>query len=326
MSNVIYANARAKALELTLLGLDRLNRMLDSETASDALKILTEINFGEGVNISSPLDFEELIRLEQNKLNDFIKNTCQEDGISKFFLFKNDYHNAEAFIKSKYLKIDVENMIVQGGYFDKEVLRDCIFNDDYKKLPKNLAKALLFLDGEFVAGRATGDTVNGEIIKALYSDLAEAVKSNKYLNEIFKAKVDFANVSMALRSRDYNKIKDKFLFGGNLTESQFKSLSEDSFDVIKETFKFSKYSNVILSAIDCAEKKIPLSDFEKLSSSFPVALLNKEKYSTDGSIPFMQYCFYKLADIENVRIIMVGLINGLDKNDVKNRLRDCYVG
>ena len=46
------------------------------------------------------------------------------------------------------------------------------------------------------------------------------------------------------------------------------------------------------------------------------------QYSSSGSIPFMKYVFMKLNDITNVRIILVGLINGQDKQDIKNRLRE----
>ena len=48
MSDSIYANARAAALTGSLLGADRLSRMADCASADEAVKILQEVNFGEG--------------------------------------------------------------------------------------------------------------------------------------------------------------------------------------------------------------------------------------------------------------------------------------
>lgn len=326
MSNVIYANARARALELSLLGKDRISRMIDASSAVEALKILSEVNFGDGINITSPLDFEKLLSAELNKLFNFIKDTCQTPAISKYFLYGNDFHNAEAYIKAKYLKIDVDEMTVDSGLIDKDFLREHIFIDEYSNLPDEMAKALLFLDGEFVAGRVTGETVNFVITKALYKELSKCVRNDKFLNIIYKNKIDCLNVSLALRTRDYNKVSEMFLPFGNLSLNEFKSLCDDSFDILREKFKFSINSEIIISAIDSCEKKEPLSLFEKLSSSFPVKQLKKDKYAIDRTIPFLQYCFYKLADIDNVRIIMVGLINNLSKAEIINRLRDSYEG
>ncbi|MCQ2387697.1 MAG: hypothetical protein MJ066_04555 [Clostridia bacterium] len=66
MSNIIYSNARAKFLSNSLLGKDRINRMIDS-SVEDAIKILSEVNFGDNALIESNFDFEKLIDIEKDK-------------------------------------------------------------------------------------------------------------------------------------------------------------------------------------------------------------------------------------------------------------------
>lgn len=73
MINPLFANARAKSLEKFLVGKEKFLRMIDSEDADEALKILSEVNFGGGVSISSATEFEKLIDFEEEKLFDFIK-------------------------------------------------------------------------------------------------------------------------------------------------------------------------------------------------------------------------------------------------------------
>lgn len=38
----------------------------------------------------------------------------------------------------------------------------------------------------------------------------------------------------------------------------------------------------------------------------------------------MLYCYYKKRELENVRIVMVGLLNGMSEADIKGRLRKSY--
>ena len=326
MVDFIYPNARAKALENTLLGKDRLFRMAESVTVDEALKILSEVNFGEGTAAEGPLDFEHLINAEQVKFFSFIREVCPSDKFKKFFLIKNDYHNAEAAIKAKHLKIDVFRMLLPDGIYKAEDLVKKIDADDYRDFPETLSAALSDADSEFVAGKATGQSISALFTKALYKELAKCVKNNNVLKDIFEMRADCANIGTALRDRDYMSAKNIFVTGGILSENVLKSLCEENFDVLKEKSRFFPRSDLIVSAISDAEKNLPLSFFEKYADSYALKRLEQEKYSSEGMIPFMHYCFYKSAEIENVRIILVGILNGCSAEDIKGRLRKTYEG
>ena len=63
MIDNIFANARAVAEENGLLGIDRLNRMADSASPEEAFKVLSEVNFGEGVAADAS-DYERAVEAE----------------------------------------------------------------------------------------------------------------------------------------------------------------------------------------------------------------------------------------------------------------------
>ncbi|MCQ2387696.1 MAG: V-type ATPase subunit [Clostridia bacterium] len=239
---------------------------------------------------------------------------------------KNDYHNAEAFIKEKYLKIDSTALLTSDGIYSKDYLKEKIMTDDYKKLSSYLEKALSICDYDFVNGKATGGSVNSVFVKSYFEELKDISKSNKYLMKIFKAKADFANVSIALRIRKYDEAKLMFVLGGTLTDFELKILCEEQFDTLKEYFKFNENSDEIIEAIKGLEQNLPLSNFEKMSESFAVNYLLKFRYETQNILPFIQYVYFKLADLSNTRIVLFGLINKLEKNEIKEKLRAYYEG
>jgi len=322
MSN-IYANGRAKALSNSLLGDERINRMIDSGDAEEALKILSEVNFGDGLAVSI-FDFEKLINIEEQKLSLFIKSTCDNDDIKRFLLLKSDFHNAELFIKSKYLKFDDSEMCMPYGYYDAKIMRENIMVDEYKNYPATMEKALSTCDSDFVAGKANGMSVGSLFVKAYYDELFKLSRKDKILSKIYLSMVDSANISIAIRSRDFAIAKEEYIEHGTLTINDIKIICEDSLDSVREKFRFSCVKELIDSAIIDAEKKLPLTTFEKMKDSLGIKILMQEKYATEGYIPFLQYCFCKRKDIENVRIILVSLQNGVKKEQIKERLRTHY--
>lgn len=115
--------------------------------------------------------------------------------------------------------------------------------------------------------------------------------------------------------------------GGRLTENEAKALSEDPLETLKEKLKYFYLSDFAFAAIDAAaEGETPFGRLEKLSDDALLLHFKKKRYDMSGCIPFMLYCYYKRAELTNLRIIMVGLINKLDRSEIQERLREAYEG
>ena len=326
MANVIYSNARAKAMENYLVGADKLGRMLECSDANEALKVLAEVNFGEGATIESPLEFEKLISAEEKKLIAFIKETCAKKSVKEFFLYKYDYHNAETLMKMKHLNIAIDDLRDPDGIFSFDEMKEKILVDDYGSFPATLKDALLKADMMFVEEKATGPEISGLFKKAYYKELSALSKSDKLLKKIYSVKADSVNIAVALRTRNYQKAKEFFVEGGNLTSEQLQYISEQQPESIKEDFVFSEVRELIDYACDSFIKGVPLSEFEREAESYALKYLKKDKYSISGMHPYIQYIYSKKAELENVRIILVGLINSLEKTEIRKRLRESYEG
>ena len=104
------------------------------------------------------------------------------------------------------------------------------------------------------------------------------------------------------------------------------NLCEMPLENLKEQFRYSEYKLAVDLAATQKIKGQPLSDFEKLADNVALKMLKQEKYQTEGIIPLMIYVFAKLNEISNVRIVLVGLINGLEKAQIKRKLREIYEG
>lgn len=321
MASVLYASGRAVSKEKSLLGDDRLKRMIEGGE-TEALKILSEVGFGAGDNAGEAAD--AVSAEETAKLCAFIKEAAPDDKTAKFFLYPNDFKNAEALIKSKYLKIETE--LSPNGLFDTKDLKEKIFADSYGALPPFMAKALFNADKEFVEGTASGVSINSLFTKALYDELFSLKIKNAFISKILCAKADMINIGIALRTRDSELAEKQFVHTGKLDKTALKAVCEDDFDKIREGFRFDDYKDGINAAVNGLENGAGLKGFEKMSDGYAVKLVKKHRYGNEGDFPFIRYCFYKLADIANVRIILVGLRGGLSAAEITDRLREHYEG
>ena len=320
MANAIYSNARAKYQENFLLGKERILRIVDAENFSDALKVLSEVNFGGGVYDVEEYEFEKIIDADRERYFSFIRETCPSTELKAYLLAPSDYHNAEALLKAKHLKLDQAKMTTASGLIDLNYLKEKIFSDSYKDLPVTLSSAILKAEENLVSENRSGAVVSLIFKKALYSELYSLSKKNPILSEIYSARADFVNVSIALRCGDYKKAKEQFVEGGTAEQSLLKLLSEENKDAVKEKIKNFKLKVDLSLAVNAFIEGKPFSEFERVSEGYAVGLLEKRKYEQGGIIPFIHYCFMKESEYKNVRIALSGIINGMDKADVKRRL------
>ena len=321
MASVLYASGRAVSKEKSLLGDDRLKRMIDGGE-TEALKILSEVGFGAGDAVGETID--AVSAEETARLCAFIKEAAPDDKTAKFFLYPNDFKNAEALVKSKYLKTETE--LSPNGLFDTKDLKEKIFSDNYVSLPPFMGKALFNSDKEFVEGTASGVYINSLFTKALYDELFSLKIKNVFISKILCAKADMINIGIALRTRDFVLAEKQFVHTGKLDKTALKAVCEDDFDKIRERFRFDEYKDEVNAAISGLENGAGLKEFEKMSDGYAVKLIKKHRYDSAGDFPFIRYCFYKLADIANVRIILVGLAGGLSAAEITERLREHYEG
>lgn len=323
MGNVLFSAARASYLSLNLLGRDRLKRMVEGDLVN-AIKVLSETGFGVGSSVGDGgAGIDVLIERERSKLAEFIRTSAPDNAIKQYFLLPYDFRNAETLVKAKFLKIATTTN--SFGTIDEKTLKDRIFADEYKGLPANMAIALSAADRLFAEGNADGYKINVLFVKALYEDLF-ALKTDKRLKDMLAEKADMANVGIALRARNYERAKNQFVKRGYLSENDLRTLCESDLAELPEKFGFSRYKEEIVAAVNGLEKDKSLKEFERISDGYAAKMMNKERYSSEGATPFIRYCVYKFADVQNAGIILTGLSAGLTREEITSRIREHYEG
>ncbi len=311
--DTVFTNGVVKSREKYLLG-NKLERMQEG-TFEDALKTLKESGFG-GDAVAAADDVEQLIRAEEISLNNFIREYAPTDKFAAFLLAENDFHNAEGLVKCLYAGADEDKILAPTGIFSIERLTSAVRDDNYDGLPDELKKAIEESKNLFKDGKANGLNVDC-LFKSQMFAYMQVLARNVDLKKLLVSKADAANISSALRSRDFAIAQMMYVKGGKLPLSRIKDLCELPFDAI-EKGDFPPYAKAAAAEIS---KQKPATTFERMADDYPLTELYKTKYDMIATQPFLTYILKRRAEIKNVRIITVSLAAGLTAQQIKNKIR-----
>jgi len=268
-----YAVSRIRAIEKKLLDDAKLSRMLDSRPADEALKILSEAEYGLNSDNINAFQYEKLLKEESKKLYALVRELMPQSDIVDVFLQANDFHNIKVILKAEFLGMDnFDDLLIDSGAINI---------------------------------------------------------SNEFLTEYINTTIDIANIKIFLRLKKLNKSWDflnKVLVGdGSINCGLFVKNMDSSLDNFLEAMRFTPYGSLLEKALESYKTTGSLTKFEMISDNYIMNMIKKAKLVTFGPEPLIGYLLAKETEIKNVRIIMVGKLNGILNESIKERLRDCYV-
>ena len=336
----IYITATCKAREKGMVGEERLKRMVESQSLADALGVLRESAFGSGETVegnASGYDYESLIKREQKKFVEFVKEYAPDDGCEQFFLLPYDFYNAEIAVKCDALGLDESKYASTEGEFTLEQIIALVKGERAVRgvdFPKELAEAVAEASGKLKRGALDGAGVNSLFTRKKYECLLR-VCGKDYLRAILKKQINATDISVCLRSSD-RKTAESMLIGkylsekggktagktsDYLTDGQITSLIEKDEAKAAKAFSDSDLKALALSAVNSAKSGEPLSALERETGSFGAKKMLENKYTElNGERPFVLYCFCKRNEIACVRTALTGKANGLDPARIERML------
>jgi V/A-type H+/Na+-transporting ATPase subunit C len=325
-----YAVGRIRALETRLLDRSRYERMIDANSAEETLKVLAESDYANAVGeMAGVHDFESLLSNElRNTFNTVLKLSPNPKEIAALAL-RYDVHNLKVLFKEKFLGIK-SDLIIGAGTLDPEKLEIAINEDDFRDLPEKLRQASEKISEEFPLNR-NPQLIDLALDQVLYSQLLEEADKNKseFLKGLFKRQIDLVNLKSLIRVKrmglDREFLRKVLLPGGMLPLDRLISLVDEPLESIITSLAMSDYSELVGEGVRDWIDRGTASRLEKLSDDYITNYLKRGKWTPFGPEPLIGYRWAKEMEIKNIRLILVGKINKLPAEAIRERLRDGYL-
>ncbi|MDD2573843.1 MAG: V-type ATP synthase subunit C [Bacillota bacterium] len=327
----LYAVSRVKALENNLLSRSTVDRMLEALSPDEALKILGETDYGNYFGeVDSVYDFEKALDQSLRAAYKVIEDSTGDERLTLLFRLRYDFHNLKVLMKEKYLGEDFKSILSQAGSISVEALRKAVDDKDMVGFAPHIREAYERADVDF---ELNGDprTIDMILDGGLYAYLLELVKDIKDdgLMEFVRTEIDLLNINTLLRIRKTGgnvKVLETALFdGGFLDRSALLGSVGEPVGSFADRLSSTRYDRVAVEGIGSFIDTDSTTVLEKITDDLLLNMAKKGKYAAFGILPIIGYLWAKENEARVIRMIMVGKINGIPAESLRERLRDLYV-
>lgn len=316
----IYAVARIRTKELSLLDKLFFDQLLACKSYQDCLRLLAEKGWGRTGAESA----EELLAVEREKTWDTMKEVVEDMTVFDTFLLGNDYHNLKAAIKKVYLNQEVPGIFISRGTIETELILKAVKEHDFTLLPEEMRKSA---QEAYQVQFHTGDSQLCDVIIDKASLEAVYRKGRASGNELLltysELKVASANINIAIRGAKTGKRREFFERAlAECSTLDVKRLTEAALEGLKAIYEYlnnTSYAGAVKAIMESP------SSFEKWCDDQMIQKIKPQKYNSFTLSPLAAYVLAKENEIKSVRIVLSGKLNDLPESLVRERLREMYV-
>jgi V/A-type H+-transporting ATPase subunit C len=325
----VYAVARLKAMENRFLDAPFFSRLIDCATLEEALKSLGETVYGQWISGAAPAEFDRIIDRELIASCEDLKSFVPDGELLDIYRMPYDFNNVKVVLKSLFKAREGGerryDLLSELGAVDKERLIMALEGEEYGLLPyglgdviphcwtlweqtKNTRDIELLLDGAmFDAMRKTADALGiPEVVRWVEcridtENLGNAVRLARMGIEPAAA-LPFFHKGGTIRPSDAARLL------GEPLESWGKALSHTDLGAVFEGLQ------------DRSDMQAVLCDVSKALSACLARVLEKAKYSASAPGNVILYLLQKEEEARNLRIALVCVANGLNREFARRLL------
>ena len=324
--NFIQSSVRIRHAEKKLLTKQQLQRLADAKNLEDAIKLLNETSYSSELSkLDRPENYEQVLSEVLNKTYKEAMEISPEKSLVEILSCKYDYHNLKVLVKENILKEKFDSMYCMLDESEIEAFRELALKND-EGLSKDFKECLDFFE-------TTKDPQDIDIfIDKKYFEkvlsLAEGFKL-EMITEYFKAMIDFINLRTFIRCRKQNQVKETLekvlIKGGDVETDKILDMFYEDIEILPIKLKAYKIGRVLSKIVEEYKNTNSLNSFEKSMDDYLVEIVRKAKSIHYGAEVIFSFLFAKELEIKNLRLILVGKVNGLSADFIKERLREVYV-
>lgn len=295
----VQAAALVKVQEKKMLNKAKINRMIDSNTALEILKILNETDYSKSmVGITTEEEYELILSNELDRVYKFANELVKENKeVLEIIQLKNEFQKMKTQLKCNIKDNSNEEIDEKYLTYYKQALAEYEKTDDVQAAVITLDRLYFQRLGEMCK------ELNLEILNRYYE---LSLRSYNLLTFI-----RLKNQKRTYKYAQYCLFDDEELLRIYETDTNYISSLEKYYDDKNVWQQYMKDSKI--------------SSLEKALENSFVSLIKEYKNVNYGIEPIITYVIAKEYEVKAIRLIMTAKINKIPAEVIKERLRDIYV-
>ncbi|MCI2430808.1 V-type ATPase subunit [Candidatus Acetothermia bacterium] len=323
-----FTTGQIRALEAKLLDGAKYQRMLEASDATEAWRALAEAGYANAA--AAKLDsYDQALQSELRELYELVRRLtvrpCETDWLAQRY----DFHHLKVYLKAKLLSEDPGESLVSGvGLVPPKLIETAVQTEIWSALPEELAQAGARASREYQTTKQA-QTLDIIIDTESFALIKRNVAGHPYLETLVALWTDLLNLKTLLRAKLLHRerafVERALLPAGMLEKSRLLKLFESALETWAEELRHTEYGNLIARSLRAWEEQKSLALLEKLSDDLVTSYLKRAKLALYGVEPLVAYVLAKEIELKNIRMILIGKLNGLSREAIAERLRVSYV-
>ena len=316
----IYAVARIRSRELSLLNEAVISQLCAAATEEDCLRILNEKNWG-----NPDLSSEEMFQEENKKTWALIRELVPDKmEIFDVFRLEKDYHNLKAAIKESCIGGIHPGIFAQGGTIPAADIQKAVAESDYEALPKTMRQVAQEAKETLLQTR-DGQLCDIMIDRAAMEQIRLAGEKTRepLLKDYGELVCATGDIKIAVRAAKTGKDKqflDKALAPcSTLDVAALSQAASAGMEAVIAYLDHTVYADAI------EELSQSVASFERWCDNRMIRTIKPQIHNPFGIGPIAAYILARDNEIKTVRIILAAKRNSLPEEMLRERVREMYV-
>ena len=317
--SIYYAMGRISVMSADALNGQKLERLLQAQSALEARRVLSEIGW------TDTGDVEKAASEHVQKACKAVRDLSVHEKTLDCFLMRYDVNNLKILFKARSLGVSTEALSPCGS-IPMETLRHAVTEHNYHALPPALKNAAEELEKQ-MAVRVDPLMIDVRLDQALYAAIFEDLpKNDRIARAYFVAQVDLTNLLMALRARNIGKdagfFGDMLIMGGTIEKRAWLKAYEnpERLPLLVKGYGLKVFNAAI--AAQLSKDKLPA--LERAMDDYLTALYLPYKRVMDKNERLIGYLLMRQREAAAVKLILAGKQGGFPQEAIRERLRELY--
>jgi len=229
--------------------------------------------------------------------------------LTSLFLLEVDGHNLKTLLKARLLGVEAPDVLIDGGSFPLEKLKECVASANYESLPEAYRNTMNKIEAELARGidpLKFSAEIDGAMFRHIKSVL-DKKNDHSFVRDYFSLQADFQNARSVVRARllnwDVDKLRLMLLEGGEIDFNVFMEGMDTPMEQLGAKLNRGKNGKLISQSI---EEYVTTGDASVLKRKMETALMNvlrSVKWDMFSLGPIIGYLMGREAEAKALRVI-----------------------
>lgn len=333
MESMLFAQsvARIRVFETRLLDRSFMERLIDSDQLENALKLLQDKGYSDRFSsLAVPESFEEALNGTLADAYREVDQLSPEPKVTSMMALKYDYHHLKILMKSRLSEHESEPLWLPMGTLSVQKMKRDLLAEDLRDFPPIMRTAIETVQTKL---EQSDDPLWIDLLldRACCYHMVTVSGSfdSRLIDTYLQRRIDIINLLSWMRCQTTTagreRLLESWIDGGMLDKDLLLKTLHEPLDTLMQKLVHTDYLPLLRKCSETADHSARMVCVEKQGNEFVLAALEAAKRISFGPEPLLAYLAARETEIQNLRILLLGLQSHLQPEQIRERLLMPYV-